>query len=224
MIIFREEGDALSVEIAVKEQRCSMLIDLKPYESFLEIVDELNKRLKSIDVILLGSEIRIDLGTNKIHKKQEKEIKKIVESYGFNFIEILFSNEKDHELELISEEKIRQLDEIPFYDDTLMISRHLRSGQKIFHEGNIAVLGDVNPGAEIIAGGNIMVMGSMRGMAHAGALGDEKAVVVAFRLNPTQLRIASHITRPPDNEKNASNFPEITRIKDGRVMIEKLKI
>jgi len=42
------------------------------------------------------------------------------------------------------------------------------------------VLGDVNPGAEVVAGGDIIVLGALRGVAHAGAMGDEDTVVVPF--------------------------------------------
>ncbi|MBO8158784.1 MAG: septum site-determining protein MinC [Thermosyntropha sp.] len=113
---------------------------------------------------------------------------------------------------------------MPEYEETALIRRNLRSGQKCFARGNIVILGDVNPGAEVIAGGNIIVMGVLRGMAHAGAFGDENTVIAALRLNPTQLRIANHITRPPDGEVIIVNAPEIARIRAGKVVIEKLKI
>ncbi|NLB89416.1 MAG: septum site-determining protein MinC [Syntrophomonadaceae bacterium] len=110
------------------------------------------------------------------------------------------------------------------YEQTSLICKNLRSGQKVFGEGNIVILGDVNPGAEIIAKGNILVMGNLRGMAHAGAYGDESAIIAAYRLIPTQLRIANHITRPPDGETIVVESPEIARIRAGKVIIEKLKI
>jgi septum site-determining protein MinC len=106
--------------------------------------------------------------------------------------------------------------------NTILVQRTIRSGQTIQHDGNIVILGDVNPGGEIIAGGNIVVLGSLRGIAHAGALGNQSAIVAAFRLEPTQLRIAQHITRAPDGESWQPQLPEIARIKNGVVVIEKL--
>jgi len=105
-------------------------------------------------------------------------------------------------------------------DNTILIQRTVRSGQTIVYNGNIVVLGDVNPGAEVIAAGNVIVMGVLRGVVHAGASGDLECVVVAFRLRPTQLRIANHITRAPDGEEDLSHWPEVARIKDGVVTIE----
>jgi len=73
----------------------------------------------------------------------------------------------------------------------------LRSGTKIVHEGPVVVLGDVNPGAEIVAGGSIIIWGRLRGVVHAGAGGDESAIVCALELSPTQLRIAGEIAISP---------------------------
>lgn len=111
--------------------------------------------------------------------------------------------------------------DIVFDEQTILIQRTIRSGQRIFYPGNVVVLGDVNPGGEIIAGGNIIVMGTFRGVAHAGALGEEKAVVAALRLEPSQLRIAGYITRAPDGDFSApQRQPEIARVQDGIVIIE----
>ncbi|WP_366924087.1 septum site-determining protein MinC [Metallumcola ferriviriculae] len=104
---------------------------------------------------------------------------------------------------------------------TILIQKTLRSGQSIRYPGNVVVMGDVNPGAEITAGGNVVVMGSLRGVVHAGATGSIDALVTAFRLQPTQLRIADQITRAPDGGAQLPDQPEIAKIKNGRVVIER---
>lgn len=104
---------------------------------------------------------------------------------------------------------------------TIMIQRTLRSGQNLHYDGNVVIMGDVNPGAEIVASGHVLVMGSLRGLVHAGATGEEEATVTALTLAPTQLRIAAHITRPPDdNDPDIANLPEVARIKNDAVIIE----
>lgn len=105
---------------------------------------------------------------------------------------------------------------------TLLIRRTLRSGQRVRFYGNVVVMGDVNPGAEITAGGDIVVMGWLRGLAHAGANGDQHAVVSAFRLNPTQLRIAHVIGRAPDQgEAVLPEVPEVAEVRDGHLVIDR---
>lgn len=94
----------------------------------------------------------------------------------------------------------------------------LRSGGRILFEGNVVVMGDVNPGAEIVAGGSVIVWGRLRGVVHAGAQGNEKAVVCALELAPTQLRIAGEIAISP--KKQGKNQPEVASLKDGQLVAE----
>ena len=101
-------------------------------------------------------------------------------------------------------------------DDAALIHRTLRSGQTIRHPGHLVVIGDVNPGAEIIAGGNVVIWGRMRGVVHAGAAGDEDAVVCALELAPMQLRIAGHISVSP--ESRGAPRPEMAYVRDGQVI------
>ena len=97
----------------------------------------------------------------------------------------------------------------------------VRSGTLVSYEGNVVVLGDVNPGGEVVAAGNVVVMGSLRGMVHAGADGNKEAIVAALSLQPTQLRIADVITRPPDTgQPRKGLLPEIAFVRDDMVYIE----
>ena len=100
--------------------------------------------------------------------------------------------------------------------------RHtLRSGQvERFLEGNIVVIGDVNPGAEVTASGDIIILGNLRGIAHAGALGNIAATVIAMNMEPTQLRIGNVITRPPSRKHRRKPVMEVARIKQGNVIVE----
>lgn len=101
----------------------------------------------------------------------------------------------------------------------LFLKETLRSGRLVYHEGPVIVVGDVNPGAEIIAAGDVIVWGRLRGLVHAGALGDAMAVICALELTPTQLRIADQIAIPPD-DKRRQPAPEIAAIRDGQIVAE----
>ena len=101
----------------------------------------------------------------------------------------------------------------------LLLHETIRSGRSINHEGHVVIIGDVNPGAEIIAGGHIVVWGRLRGLVHAGAWGDETAVICALDLNPTQLRIAEQIAIPPES-KSRKHMPEQAAIQDGQIVAE----
>lgn len=128
-----------------------------------------------------------------------------------------------HQAELEPEEEIEEEPSAVSTDaNALLIRKTLRSGFNLTHPGHVAVIGDVNPGAQIIAGGNVVVWGRLRGLVHAGAEGDESAVVCAIDLAPTQLRIAGHIAIPP--QEGGEPRPEIAFVKDGEVVAEEWNI
>ena len=101
--------------------------------------------------------------------------------------------------------------------EDLVARRTLRSGQRLLHPGSAVVIGDLNSGSEVVAGGDIVVWGRARGLLHAEGLGNESAVICALVLAPTQLRIAHHIARSPD-EPRAPREPEITLVREGRIV------
>lgn len=107
---------------------------------------------------------------------------------------------------------------------TLLVRRTIRSGQRVSFDGNVVVMGDLNPGGEVAASGDIIVWGTLRGTAHAGAAGRTDATVTALRLRPTQLRIAHLITRAPDGKAPAPKTPEVARIKGEEVVVEEFAL
>ena len=59
----------------------------------------------------------------------------------------------------------------------------------------------------------------MRGTVHAGADGDETAIVCALMMTPTQLRIAGLITvSPPGKQQNIE--PEVALIRNNQIVVE----
>ena len=107
-------------------------------------------------------------------------------------------------------------------DKIMFVRSTLRSGQRVECEGHIIVMGDVNPGAQLVAGGNIVVLGTLRGVAHAGALGDAGSIVFALNLRPTQLRIADLIAVAPKEEQK-TGYPELAHASQGKIVIEPYK-
>ncbi|HXM05848.1 MAG TPA: septum site-determining protein MinC [Candidatus Acidoferrum sp.] len=95
----------------------------------------------------------------------------------------------------------------------------LRGGQSLHHTGNVVIVGDVNPGAEIVAFGDIAVFGRLAGVAHAGAGGDASARVLAFDLDPTQLRIASFIGADLGRSQRRPPQAEAAFVRDGAIVV-----
>jgi septum site-determining protein MinC len=105
-----------------------------------------------------------------------------------------------------------------------LVKRILRSGQRIHHDGSVALIGDVNPGAEIAAGGDVLVWGRLRGTVHAGASGNDQAIVCALALSPMLLRIGHYMARSPGGEARQPeaqpSVPEMAFVHDGQIVAE----
>lgn len=106
----------------------------------------------------------------------------------------------------------------------LTLHTTLRSGARVHFGGDVQVFGDINPGAEVVAGGSIYVFGALKGLACAGAHGDDTAVVFALDMRPTQLRIGKVIEMATDptlpDRPHRGWAPEVAWIADGSVRIE----
>jgi len=95
----------------------------------------------------------------------------------------------------------------------------VRSGDRISSNGNLCIVGDVNPGAIVSAEKNIYVWGKLRGIAFAGKGGNINATISSLYLNPLQLRIADKVALGP-KEKPKNSYPEIALIHNQKIFIK----
>ena len=103
--------------------------------------------------------------------------------------------------------------------DDILHEGTVRSGDRISSNGNLCIIGDVNPGAIVSAKNNIYVWGKLLGIAFAGNTGNNNASIASLYLKPLQLRIADVIAIGP-KEKPNNYYPEIALI-DKRTIIIK---
>jgi len=103
--------------------------------------------------------------------------------------------------------------------DDILHKATVRSGERISSNGNLCIIGDVNPGAIVSAKKNIYVWGKLLGIAFAGKSGNKNASISSLYLNPLQLRIADVIAiGPKDKPKNC--YPEIAVIDKQTIIIK----
>jgi septum site-determining protein MinC len=106
--------------------------------------------------------------------------------------------------------------------ETVIVARTVRSGGRVESAGSLVVLGDVNAGAELVAEGDVIVTGLLRGIAHAGAAGNEKAVIYAERILAPQLRIAGALAQGDtraDAGDEGRRSPEVALLQDGQIVV-----
>lgn len=156
-------------------------------------------------------------------KSDEDEISPIV-----RHDETIAEKVEAQEVKEESDEEISALKNAPESLPTLYLRKTIRSGQSISSDGNIVIIGDVNPGSEIIAKGDITVWGILGGIAHAGSDGNNYAKIRALKLNPVQIRIGEVFARRPDTinlpyiQKSSEYIPEEAFTYNGSIVIRKI--
>lgn len=98
----------------------------------------------------------------------------------------------------------------------------LRGGQVLKFDGSVVIFGGVNAGAEVKASGSIIVLGQLKGIAHAGCNGDEKAFVSALYLDPVQIRIGKTVTAFPSRNKDEIGSAEYAYLDNGNPCVRPL--
>ncbi|MEN9207624.1 MAG: septum site-determining protein MinC [Gloeomargarita sp. GMQP_bins_120] len=99
----------------------------------------------------------------------------------------------------------------------LYVVQPVRSGVEIRHPGTVVVVGDVNPGGYIVADGDILVWGRLRGVAHAGAQGDTRRLIMALEMAATQIRIGDRVARLPPQ---SAVYPEVAVVQGDEILLQ----
>jgi septum site-determining protein MinC len=226
--------------ISIKGTRMGVMVGISEENSFAESLNLLQLKMAESPQLFRNAHISLDLGWRELHHEelimlgdfltQEKlrlqgiissslATRKLAEEAGIKVI-IGRLGLSEHYSRTSKKEQEEKKAPTPFLsEETLMLRKTVRSGQKIEFHGNVVVLGDVNAGAEIIATGDIIVLGALRGVAHAGSGGKESSLVIAFSLEPTQLRIGSHRAITATNRPAKKNYPLSARVEQGKITL-----
>jgi len=82
---------------------------------------------------------------------------------------------------------------------------NVRSGQQLYTDGDLIILGMVSNGAEVLATGDIHIFGALRGRALAGVKGDEQAVIACQQFDAELVSVAGQYrlfeAAPEDHQK-----------------------
>lgn len=203
---------------------------MREEDKFESILNQIEKRLASAGKFFKGASLSVKYRGKKLSKEEEDKILQImINNTGAeikSFEEDTTEPVKVQNSELVKSQSKIKLKKFHFKGINEGITKFyrgtVRSGQLVSFDGNLVVIGDVNPGGEVSATGNVIVMGSLRGNAHAGADGNKEAIVAAFNLQPMLLKIGDVITRSPDEkEPRGASVPELAFVKDEMVYIER---
>lgn len=176
------------------------------------IVDDFKVRLQKIDKSWqLRTKAHLQSQDRLLDTRQISELETILEEIGLT-LDLIITRRRQTAVaassagysvqqEMLSETFI-DIDDLSHSQDLaepLYLKNTIRSGVEICHPSSVIILGDVNPGATILASGDVFIWGALRGIAHAGYMGNRQGLIMALKLEPTQLRIADLVARVPDN-------------------------
>jgi septum site-determining protein MinC len=193
-------------------------IVLSTHIDYMVLREKLRNKLQESAEFFYGAKVIVDPGNRELQPVQYHEISDILQK-EFGLILVRWETNEKKEYITPAAGQAAPANGASGDMGTLIVYRTIRSGQVINYRGSVVVLGDVNPGASVVADGDITVLGIYRGTAHAGANGNLRATVAAYRLQPTKLRIADLVACAPDGAGQPTS-PEIARIKEGQVIVE----
>jgi len=176
--------------VTIKGTKDGLVLHLDDNCSFQELKKELDEKLSANT----GEQeqhiitVKLEVGNRYLSELQREELKTLIRQKKNLVVDDIYSNV------LTKEEAKRLRDET----EVVTVAKIVRSGQVLQVPGDLLLIGDVNPGGEVIAGGNIFIMGVLKGIAHAGYLGNDQAIIAASSMKPSQLRISDCINRAPD--------------------------
>ena len=195
---------------------------------FVGNLDNIHETFKKFTSVEGPLEAKIFLINESISSYQLSEYKKIFEKINIRSLSI-YSNNRETILAgkslkidstFYKEQEVKKLFLLNSKEkDNILHEGTIRSGDRISSNGNLCILGDVNPGAIVSAKKNIIVWGKLLGIAFAGKEGNNNASISSLYLNPLQLRIADVIAIGP-KEKPKDSYPEIAVIDNQSIIIK----
>ncbi len=225
--------------IIIKGFRDGLLVTLDPNEVWQELVDHLANRIDENSTFYTsgGGRVTLDVGARPVTRHELGSINAMLDRRGLMLVSVMTESSTTLDAaaaldvranltnQAVTPASAAKEIEISSEEDGssgVMIRKTLRGGRTVRSQGHVVIWGDVNPGAEIIAAGDIIVWGRLRGNVHAGANGDESAIVCALDMMPTQLRIGGYITvAPADNRRKPR--PETAFIRNRQIVVEAWK-
>ena len=211
----------MSNHVIIKGKNDRLVIALNPDIDFLDICDILKTKILEAKSFIGNSRMAIEFSGRALTNEEENKLIGIITENSNIVISYIFSKRTDSEEE-IDLENINPLIE---EGKTHFFRGTLRSGSKIESDGNIVVLGDVNPSSIIKARGNVIVLGHLNGTVYAGLGGDDRAFIAAIYFNPIQLTIGMKtITDIQDEILDSSRVNKKSRFKVARIRNQEIVV
>ena len=214
----------MSNHVIIKGKNDRLVIALNPDIDFLDICDILKTKILEAKSFIGNSRMAIEFSGRTLTNEEENILIGIITDNSNIVISYIFSKRADSDEEI----DLEHLNPLIEEGKTHFFRGTLRSGSKIESDGNVVVLGDVNPSSIIKARGNVIVLGHLNGTVYAGLGGDDRAFIGAVYFNPIQLTIGMKTITDIQNEildstrVNKKDKFKVARIRNQEIVVEEL--
>ncbi|HSP21787.1 MAG TPA: septum site-determining protein MinC [Planococcus sp. (in: firmicutes)] len=201
--------------VNIKGTKQGLVLQLDDQCSYADLLAELQAKV-SDPALDVSSEVQLQLGHRYSTEAQVKEIIALIQTNEHLRVTRVRSDV------ITVEESNRRIQERQSETYVGIV----RSGQVVKADGDLVVVGDVNPNGRVAAGGNIYVLGRLKGIAHAGMNGNREAVIAASWLEATHLKIDDELEIMTDELAVLSEQPEMECAylhKNGNIIIDRLQ-
>ena len=199
--------------IGISMKKDEIIIRISEKATHEETIECLQKKIPAIKKLYKVEKTPINVVGKVLKNREIDEIKEIITKEID--VKMKFDSPKVLGLHGITKAFEKEIEN----SETKYYKGSLRSGQKLEFEGSLAILGDVNSGAEVIAGENIVILGVLRGLAHAGAKGNKKAIIASNRMECPQLRIAN-IVKEMEKEELDQEYKYASVNEEDKISLE----
>ena len=160
--------------VGINMKKDKIIIRISEEATHEEIIECLNQKILALKKLYKTEKTPIYITGKALKNKEIEEIKKIITDEIE--VEVTFDSPETLGLYGIKKafEKEVNISETKYYKGSI------RSGNRLEFEGSIVIVGE-----------NIIILGALRGLAHAGAKGNKKAIIATNVIDCPQLRIAN---------------------------------
>lgn len=206
--------------VVIKGSKAGMTVILNPDVPFEQLIEDIGKKFRESSRFWGSIQMTLTLEGRTLTPSEEFQIVDAITANSQIDILCILDTDANRiaKCEKALNERLMELSSQTgqFYKGSL------QKGDVLESEASIVIIGDVCHGARVIAKGNVIVLGVLNGTVHAGAAGGN-AVIVAFDMAPTQLRIADYCTRAEEKGRRLGRGPIIVSVEEESLIVRPIK-
>lgn len=178
-----------------------IVVLLDKQAEFNKVLECFVDKLKESAQFFHGSKVNVRFKGRLLSEEEQEQILVLLQHQ--NEIEIAYVHAFEAEKPIVDEKWEWVKTELESLNGSMTHFHYgiIRSGGHVEYQGNVVVLGDVNPGGQVSAGGHVIILGALKGKVRAGLDANvPNPFVISTVMQPIQIGIGTHMAHSPSGE------------------------